>query len=198
MDEPFNIITILERKPPSIKTKEECYSLYHSGFFGNKVRTWDSIDELKKSRYKGKVSLRSRKKIGWGKAVYNLSVEDAEKKILDLNSLGVMEESITINESPPDDRLIFQGELTRNEKGLYILYSEEKMGMNDALKKRQKNVFGLKAEMMLRTFFFPGSLEHIYELLELFPEDIIEFSCYEINVGIIEPRNVIIWEVRNY
>jgi len=188
---------VLSRNPASIKTKKECYSLYESGFFGNKVRTWNSYENILKSGYNGKVSIRSKGKISW-KTIFAVDFGDVFDIILDLRKKGIEERDLSFLETPPDNRLLFQGEIMFSEKGLYFYYSDLKAPMGVALRKNNRIVFGLGAVCLLRNNLWPSSFDHIMELLELFPNDVIEFSCYDCCVGEIPGRNVVIWEVRDY
>ena len=192
------LLRVLNRKPPSIKTKKECYVLLNSGFFGNKVRTWKTYIELLKSDYNGLISIRSEIVMNRGKVKYHVKFEEVPKIIERLRKMGISEKDLVFNEAAPDHKLIFQGEIMRGEKGLYILYSDVKAPMNIALNKKEFSVFGLKAENMIKKYFYESSYEHIMELLEMFPNDVIEFSCYDCCVGEISGRNVIVWEVRGY
>lgn len=57
---------------------------------------------------------------------------------------------------------------------------------------------GILAINFLKENLAPASYDDIIELLKIFPEDVIEFSCYEIFIGNLPHRNHIIWEVRGY
>jgi hypothetical protein len=189
--------TVFSRKPPSVKTKKEHYALFEKGFFGNKARTWESYDEIKKSGYKGAVSIRTREKLGW-KTKYQIPLIKIPEVLKELKQKKISEDQVIYNEYPPDDRLLFQGEIMRKEKGLYFYYTTIKKPMKKALLEQQKTITGIKALLMLKQNLTPSSYDDLMELLELFPDDIIEFSTYEICFGDLPFRNTIIWEVRGY
>lgn len=44
----------------------------------------------------------------------------------------------------------------------------------------------------------PSSQQDLDDLLDLYPDATIEFTCYDIDLGVIPNRNTIFWEVRNY
>jgi len=187
---------ILSRNPPTIKNKIECYTLYESGFFGNKIRTWNTLQKVLDSNHQGTVSIRS-KKISW-KTKFNIPVQELPTLINYLKKQNINVSELTFNETPPDHHLIFQGEIMRTPNGLYFLYSNEKAPMKIALRKQSKSITGIQTQNLLKAHLDPNSLNNIFELLDLFPNDIIEFSTFSINLGNIKGRNTIIWEVRGY
>jgi hypothetical protein len=44
----------------------------------------------------------------------------------------------------------------------------------------------------------PASYGDLQELLERFPDWVIEFATYSCEVGCIARRNTVFWEIRNY
>ena len=194
------IKSIYEKEPPTIENKAECYLLYQNGFFGNQPKTWNSYEEIIKSGYKGNVTIRTKERIaGVATTKYNVRPEDIEKEIDYITQQGLRIDKITFNESMPDNVLLIQGELTRTEEGLYFNYSTEKTQMNTALRgENSKIATGLTAKMLLKTNLTPESYEDLEKLLDTFPNDIIEISAWDKNIGNIPGRNAIVWEVRNY
>lgn len=187
---------IFSRKPASVKTKSEFYNLYHNGFFGNKVRTWNSYKDILKDNYNGQVSIRS-KDIGW-KTLFNINVKDVPEILNDLKQKNNSISKFMFSETPPDNKMIFQGEIKRTEKGLYFYYSDLKLPMSIALKKKSKIIIGIRVLNMLKQNLDSVSYEDIMDILNLFPDDVIEFSCFNCSVGVIPGRNTIIGEVRGY
>lgn len=190
---------IFSRNPPSIKTKPECYLLFESGFFGNKIETANSYKEILEKKWTGTISMRSRKKrIDRTRVLYNLPIENIPYEIKKFQEIGISEEEISFSRTPPDNKLLFQGEIMNSLQGLHLVYSELKKPMNIALKEEEKILTGLLALNFLKHNLSPASLDDVRDLLKMFPNDVIEFSCYEIEVGTLINRNVIIWEVRGY
>lgn len=190
---------VLSRNPPSIKSKQECYLLYESGFFGNKVDTCRSFKEILDNNWSENVSMRSRnKRIDRKRVSYNIPVEKIPEEIKNWGLAGISEYEISFSKTPPDDRLIFQGEIMNSSNGLHLVYSNLKKPMNIALKEDEKILSGILALEYIKENFSPSSFDDLRELLKIFPNDVIEFSCYEIEIGSLANRNVIIWEVRGY
>ncbi|VVB78041.1 Uncharacterised protein [uncultured archaeon] len=190
--------TVFSRNPSSIKYKSEFYELFNNGFFGNKADTAISYEEVIKKGWKGTVSIRSR---GNGTAralVYNFPIENIPDEIEKRRKLGFDVTKLSFSLTPPDDKLRIQGEIMRTEQGIFVLYSTVKKPMNLSLRDEEKIATGICAQKLLEENLFPVSLDDIYEILELFPNDVIEFSSYDVCVGNLPHRNTIIWEVRGY
>ncbi|MFA5856031.1 MAG: hypothetical protein WC867_01635 [Candidatus Pacearchaeota archaeon] len=190
---------VFQRNPPTIKNKIECFILYNLGFFGNKVETAKTYKEIIENNWIGSVSLRSRnKRINRNMVSYGISIENIPKELEKWKQNGIDEEEILFSKTPPDDRLLFQGEIMNSIQGIHIVYSTLKKPMNIALKEEEKILTGINAIIFLKQNLTPSSLEDIKELLKIFPNDVIEFSTYEIELGSLRNRNTIIWEVRGY
>lgn len=126
---------VFSRNPSSIKTKEECYILFNNGFFGNKVKTWNNYEDILKDNYSGTVSMRSRlKRIDRNRVFYNVLVKDIPNVLEQWKTLGLDSENISYSMTPPDEKLIFQGELMNSCNGIHLLYSTLKKPMNLALR----------------------------------------------------------------
>lgn len=188
----------MEKRIGKVPTKKECYVLFESGSLGNKPKTWSSYKEILAAGWKGKVTMRSKAGMARKNVRYNVALKDIPHEIEEWKKQGMKEEHISFNESMPDEHLIIQGEIMRNEKGIYLLYSTLKTQMNTALKEKPEHAIGLKANLLLKENLWPSSLADVEALLELYPNSVIEFSAYEIAVGNLPGRNTVIWEVRDF
>jgi len=182
-----------------IKYKVDYYYLYERGFFGNKPLTWNSIEEIKQSDWKGEICIRGKKGIERSKSRFNLSLEEAVEYIEKLKLEGIPPEKLTFNQSMPDEHLTIQGELMRKAPEIYALtYTKVKIPMNRAFEKETLYANGLTALNLAKGNLFPSSYEDLQLLFDMFPDSVIEFSAYDICVGNLPSRNTIMWEVRNY
>lgn len=181
-----------------ILTKKEAYQLYEAGLFGNKAITWNSYKEILKSGWKGLVCMRSKAGTARKNVKYNLNIQDVPAVIEEWNKLGIKEEQIAFNQNMPDKYLTLQGEIMKNENGLFLIYTKVKKPMNLALREKEEYVFGLSALKILKEYLWPSSFSDIEALLDIYSDSVIEFSAYESAVGNIPGRNAVIWEVRNY
>jgi len=186
---------------PVLKRKSDMYKLYEQGAFGNKLRTWPTTDDLLASDYSGSVTLRYKGKAGGGGwCAYDLALDQVTPTIEQWVSEGADPKLITANESAPDERLVVQGDVGRNPAGgggLVFRYSRDRVKMRTAME-TATHAYGAEAVVLLDSYLSPDSLADVKELLELFPDAIVEFSAYEMNVGDKPGRNAVIWEVRNY
>ena len=187
-----------------ICSKLEYYTLYERGFFGNKALTWDSIEEIENSDWKGKICIRGRKGIARSKARFNLTIEEAKEYIEKLKQEGIYPQDLKFNQSLPDEEIRIQGEVMRGADiigrvdYLNLMYSTVKKPMNYALAEETLYADGIKASILLKENLFPTSYDDLQTLFGFFPSSIIEFSSYNITLGSLPDRNTLIWEVRDY
>ena len=175
----------------TIKSKSQMYELYHRGAFGNKNRNWLTLEDYLTSQFQGLVALRETEKVG-GKCYYNLCREGV------LSHVHEFPKGYNISEMLPSDKLLLQGEVQRDEQGLYLFYSKALAPMRDALKQSPQHTRGLAAHLLLQNYLDSSSYEGLLELLDNYPNHVIEFSTYNCKVGEIPNRNTVIWEVRQY
>ena len=178
-----------------ITTKAKNYELLSKGKLGNTIKTWGSLAEFKESLYVGEVTIRY-KGLSGGQFCY-YSVSDVDSVVSEIEGKGGGKEKIVINESAPDEFLTVQGELMRNTHGLYFFYSTKQGKMRDCLKSAS-SVFGLRAKIILQHYLTPSSYEDVMDLLDEYPDHVIELSAYSKCLGSRTGRNALIWEVRKY
>ncbi|VVB82020.1 Uncharacterised protein [uncultured archaeon] len=187
-----------------VNSKQEYYFLYENGLLGNRPLTWNSIEEIAKSKWKGKICLRGKTGIPRSKSRFNMTLEETVKYVKELEQEGISSEKLTFNQSMPDEHLTIQGEVTREGKlmggktdFIFLTYSTIKEPMNRALEKETLHEQGINALVRIKENLDASSYENLLELFNMFPDAMVEFSSYEIGVGNLN-RNTIFWEVRNY
>lgn len=180
-----------------VKTKSDFYKRWRANEFGNRLRVWMSLEELKASDYRGKIGIRYIEP-GSPYMKYDIHFDDvpfyAEHFILK----GADPSKMTFGEAAPDQHILFQGELYRTTESLYMFYSLDKSQMRTALAKAPQHAEGVKAHMLLRHFCNDSSYDDIQYLLDTYEDHIIELSCYGICLGNMKHRNTLIWEIRQY
>lgn len=182
----------------TIDTKEEFYRLWKAGLLGNHIRSFDTFAELQKSGYHGLVTVRY-KGASSKYCRYCIPVDKVDNVIDEFLADGAKREMFTFNETAPDDRLTMQGEYYHGSSRGYSLYcSTDQLPMRPALLKSGQQYYGLEAVGRMKAHCNYASYAMIEDLLDLYPESVIEFSCYSKNVGHIPGNNALIWEVRNY
>lgn len=190
--------------PRCIQNKRDMYELYNRGHFGNRLRTWNSLEEFFASDYEGQVSLRYRGPLPGGLGLYGVErrevaclVERAEVVTRE-KGLSFDRSLVMLNEAAPDDRLMIQGEVQRTpELGVYLRHSFVKTRMRIAMEE-PLHATGLRALILLRTYLDPNSYEDVQELLDIYDGHVVEFSTYEMTIGDCPRRNTIVWECRGY
>lgn len=191
---------VFSTNPPLILHKREFYPLYEAGFLGNKAKTWNSYKELIESKWKGKVTMRSKKGGDRKQAKYEVPFEEIQKNIEGWKKMDIPEEMIVFNQNMPDEELIFQGEAIIKNGKLYLYYSNLKKQMNVALAEKSEVLEGFWAEKAMKENCTPESFEEFKRLIVMFPESVIEFSVYSNPIGNQSNlnKNTIFWEVKNY
>jgi hypothetical protein len=182
-------------------SKLEFRPRYQRGEFGNKLRTWDTWDQLIESPFQGLVTARG----------YKTRVGSQTHYAMPMSRLregwwpeGLLRTECHFNETPPDDRLTIQGEIERiaANDGLTLTYSTIKgIPQREAINCRPNHhVVGSVAKAVLQHHLTPHSYEDLMELMEVYGEGdcVVEFSTFGVPVGHLPHRNTIIWEVRGY
>ncbi len=175
-----------------VRTKRQSARLFARGVFGNNIRTWESIDAVRREGYDGLLVLRTaRGALGGGRAVYDLTVNAAAKVPFD-PSVNYFNEQV----NHPDNPVVINGECMRTHRGLELTYNTVDLPMRPALKHPDVcSVHGLVALEVMRTLVCPQGLSAIEEVLEMFDGHVIEFSTFTRRFGSLNWRTVI-WEVR--
>lgn len=144
------------------------------------------------------------KTIGGGIVLANVPISELGGKVLELTSSGVIEKSLYFNECAPDQWASLQGEVVRLSTGLCLFAAIRKtedfgklLRMRDVLP-YAKHYHRLQAKQVLQQHCSPTSYDDLSELLDLFPDHVIEFTAYARQLEGYKLRNVIIWEVRLY
>jgi hypothetical protein len=179
-----------------VNNKRQNYKLFISGEYGNHLKSW-TLDEYEKSNFSGLVTIMYRGPFSGGPCYYDVTRLNVKTLILDIENRGFSRDDLLIYESAPDDHIIIQGEYLNTAPGAFY-FSTCRYKMRDALKVDGVNVTSIRGRIMLQNAMSPSSWEDFQVLLDKYPEHVIELSVYNKNLGNIQGRNTIIWEVRNY
>lgn len=170
-------------------TKKDFYRRWLAMEFGNRVRMWSNQADLLVSYFAGTVTARAKEAAG--RCYYRVPVKEA--------ATSPAYAGMTFNESAPDDYLTIQGELMHDTLQGYALFSStEQLPMRKALASSGVQYYGLQALGRIKYFCNAKSYAMMMELLDLYPEAVVEFGCYSRCLGEIPGHNTVIWEVRNY
>jgi hypothetical protein len=184
-----------------VLTKRENWRRASLGMYGNRLRSWDSIEALRTSDWRGLVTVRTLLG-GGGPCIYDMPVERAEKVS---TSLGLPKAAVCFNQGAVDSTIRLQGEYLndvvrvdgRTFDGV-LRFSTVKLKMRDALRVEERTLCGLAARLALRDCMTPSSWADFEALLEIYPGHVLEVSTYEGTLGDLPGRNSIVWEIRKY
>lgn len=184
--------------------------MFARGAFGNTILQFDSIEELLQARaageFDGLVMLRFRKPDGPVRK--DLTIDDAEAATHELVASGKWKyDDIYFNEvlERQDELVAIQGELMaydpqRPEQGMHLFYNDVQMRMREAMRAKPKVATGWRAKALLELHCDPSSFDCLMEILELYPDHVIEFTCLKQAIGSMSSvgRNTIVREVRKF
>lgn len=179
-----------------VLSKPDFYSRWHSGEFGNRLRSWDTWGELLLSDFEGPIGIRNT--MPGGKFVCPIPFGQWHIEREKLLAEGVAKETMRFGEAAPDDHVKFQAEVMRTWRGLEMRYVLGSGKTHREAMKTAEDVCGLSALYIFRHEVEPTDVADIEALLELYPNHVIEFSTYAFPVGNIPGRCTLIWEVRAY
>lgn len=100
---------------------------------------------------------------------------------------------------PADDsHITLQGEICRTYRGW-----EGLMGYTPNLPMRRafplmRQVRGAEVLVLLNRWMDPSSQDDLRDLLDLYPDATVEFTCFDMDTGCFPGRNTIFWETRDY
>lgn len=175
------------------RTKREFYRGWLDLRFGNRIRMWPSQAALAEACFGGTVTARSQGgKAGGGACHYRVPATEAAS---DPRYAGM-----AFNESAPDEELLYQGEYSHGAVvgGHYLFGSAVKLPMRQALALHAQEKTGLDALGTLLHYCNAKSFDMMAELVELYPQAVIEFGAYGRCLGVIPGHNTVIWEIREY
>jgi hypothetical protein len=187
----------------AVLTKKQNYRLWQGGAFGNKLRAWRSLREWRFSDYRGPVALRSLGAAGGGHCIYDVNPGQVTLAIEEMHRRGVPDGAIMVNEMAPSNAYILQGEYLNavREDGLWghFFHSQVSEPMRIALLSwRARTTHGLMSDLLIREAMTPASYEDWRELLDRYPDHVLEVSIFDRCLGDLPHRNALVWEVRRY
>jgi hypothetical protein len=188
---------MVDREYAPVLTKRDFVRRFLADEFGNRGPNWNTLNEFLDSGYKGLVHIRNR--VAGGPTFYDVRHYNVADKWLWLTGYkGYDARDFYLAGMAPTKRTLFQGEVMRSYQGLYLYYSTVAKPMRDSLKEGGRDVSGIIAVGLLRHYLCHRSYEWLMELLDRYPNHVVEFSTYGVNWGTVPGFNTVFWEVRNY
>lgn len=178
-----------------VKTKQDFYRRWRDMEFGNRNHSFDTIEQVMKSGLPGPFAIRY--KIPGSKWMrYHIPRSDLKTVADEFVSQGARQELLEFSDMQRDEFIVLQGEAQRDDRGLCLFVSRDKVPMRQALL-NARQYFGVAAERVLDWACDGASADCIRELLDRYAGHVVEFSAYSRKVGVLG-RNTLIWEVRAY
>lgn len=134
----------------------------------------------------------------------------------------VLGRTFLMDNGVPNDKTTMQGEVVRTYRGLesflcvrdVLLRNQAMWNASSSLTyslgpglppMRQTIAAGLhrhrgevETNVLLDRYMDPSSRDDLRDIMDLYPDAAVEFTCFSVNVGNLRARNTIFWEVRNY
>ena len=186
-------------KKGCIPDKGTFYALWENGLLGNKPRSWKSMQAFRSSGYRGSVHFRYASPASPFRLA-DVPFNEIENKYWELINRGAQPELLRLSESIPADHITLHGHVQRSSNYYDLDYatSQDKLRDSRGMPEFHRFASGLLAKELLEHYLCPNSLEDLKEILDSFPDSVVELTAYDRDVGVLTGRNTIIWEVRNY
>lgn len=182
----------------TITSKTEFFQLWEAGVLGNRPHLFRSAQEAYCSAFP-LIGFRELGKSGGGKweRVDNEQVFQTAARWRAEGRQFIMD-SATYPAN--DDLITLEGEVCRTYRGLegfmgYCKGYSMRAAMAAGLLKPRS---GSEVLVLFDRWMDPSSQDDIRDLLDLYPDATVEFTCFEIDTGLFPGRNCLFWEVRNY
>lgn len=183
-----------------ITTKHQMYALLAAGRLGNTIPQYFSVADWQASMDSGRYQFWGIRTLApGGPCRLNCPVEEVVATVTKFQSIGH-----AINISVMVDRLftvLLWAEVMRTETGL-VVYGIERPPFGGSWRQlmpgRGMHWQGVMALMLLLRHLNPNSLDDLWELLDTYPDHVVELSALDRCYGTVPGRNAIIWEVRAY
>lgn len=185
---------------PPVLTKTDFYRRFLAGEFGNRGPIWfdyeswclDCRSLVNLMSEDARFMIRSSKPGGFNQA--NLESHEVVAMWL----VHSRKEQLSISLMCPHDRQTINGELQRDHRGLCLMYSSVKAPMRQSLAAGGRQVFGMQAHEVLDANVYTPDREWLMELLDLYPDHVVEFTAFRIYWGVVPLSKCAVWEVRKY
>lgn len=173
---------------------DNIFALQH-GLFGNAPQQWQRLGDVIEENEDGWYTpIVARPRVKGGRCIYDTTPMDIAvmhgKAILNM-------EDYYYNQPIDPSTVTLNAELARLHCGLHLFYSTARMHMRPSLREDPHVANGLVALEIVRHFACARGYAVIMELLDLYPDHVVEFTCMDKAYGTLG-WNTVVWEVRNY
>lgn len=178
-----------------ITSKAQFFRLWKAGVLGNRTNLWERPEDAVASRAP-LIGFREIGKSGGGSWT-RVSRDQVYETAQQWRRLG---RKFICDDGAPDESRVLQGEICRTIRGLEgFLDVGGRLPMRQAIAAgHMRPCTGATILALLDKFMDPSSRDDLFDLLDLYPDATIEFSCFTVDVGVFPNRATMFWEVRNY
>ncbi len=178
-----------------ISSKAEFFRLWKAGVLGNRPNLWDDPWDALGSGAP-EIGFRQIGKAGGG-AWEKVPRSQVLRTAATWRELG---RKFVMDDGAPDWCRTLQGELCRTFRGLEgYLDTVGKLPMRPAMAAgHMLPRSGAAILALLDRYMDASSRDDLEQILELFPDATVEFSCFGVDVGVFPNRNTLFWEIRDY
>lgn len=170
-----------------INTKTKMYRNLKTGKLGNALKIYNDISNAPNTK---RLAVRFMEIASMNRCIPQIYKRDLLASDIDLSKA-------VICDCPKDlGNCMLNAEVARTHEGINLRYKVGNMVMRQAMNNPERAI-GLKAKIILEYYTDPASYDTIMELLDMYPDHVIEFSVFDKAIGIFN-RPTIIWEVRKY
>lgn len=183
-----------------ISTKQQSIEMRDRLLFGNTWDFWPSINDYKKSQYKGLVAIQYRIRNS-AFMRYDISYELFDSVVEEFVSKGAITDLMYVSKVITVEEVQCQGECCLLPTGLALHYNTKQVHMRPALQSGL-HAEGIKATTILKYFMDGNSYDCLMTLFELYDHDLlftlsVEFTVLDRSCGKLG-WNTIFWEARHY
>jgi hypothetical protein len=182
-----------------IANKAEFFQLWKAGVLGNRTNLWTRPEDALRG-----VLASGAKRIGFrqiGSAGGGAWEDCAPSAVFEVfDRWTAAGRKFLMDDGCPDHLKTFQGEICRTYRGLEGFFdTTARYPMRRATAEGDMRPYsGAMVNALLERFMDPSSRDDLRDLLDLYPDATVEFTCFSVDVGVYPNRNTIFWETRNY
>jgi len=180
-----------------IISKKQFFDMWRAGVLGNRTRLWNDpvkcFEESTDLNIKT-IGFREVGKTGggaWEKV-------PLEKMLITARKWKDAGRTFILDDGCPDEKRTIQGEICRTELGLYgYLDTKSILPMRPAIAAgHMRSCSYATCIALLDRYMDASSRDDLEMLLELYPDHVIEFTSFSVDVGVFPNRNTLFWETR--
>lgn len=182
-----------------INSKAEFFRLWEAGVLGNRLQIWRDEYEARHACFTQLIDVVGFREIKLGAG--SLAIVDRRDIFSTAIEWRKLNRNFMICQSAPDHLATVQGEVYRTVGGWRGFIAAPVLNgqrMRESLRSNARDCRGVEITELLDRYMDQNSRDDLEQLDELYPEHVVEFTCYSVELGQLPHRNTIFWEVRNY